>query len=119
MESIVKLYGTENNQTILIELGRRIQDTRIAASLTQKELAERAGISLSTLVRLESGESIRFEYVLNVLRALNLLANIDLLVQEQEMVPSDFIDYGKKRKRVRSSPKEEMDHDSWKWGDEE
>ena len=118
MELLVRLNGTENNQTILMELGRRIQDTRIAASLTQKELAERAGISLSTLVRLESGESVRFEYVLNTLRALNLLANIDLLVPEQEMMPSDLIDYGKKRKRVRSSSQEEMNHDSWKWGDE-
>lgn len=114
----MRLSGAENNQTILEELGRRIQDTRIATSLTQKELAERAGISLSTLVRLESGESVRFEYVLNAMRALNLLANIDLLVQEQGMMPSDFVDYGKKRKRVRSSPKEEIEHDSWKWGDE-
>lgn len=115
----MKLYGTENNQTILMELGRRIQDTRIAASLTQKELAERAGISLSTLVRLESGESVRFEYVLNALRALNLLANIDLLVQEQEMRPSDLLDYGKKRKRVRiAAPKENSLRKPWKWGDE-
>ena len=114
----MRLYGTENNQTILMELGRRIQDTRIAASLTQKELAERAGISLSTLVRLESGESVRFEYVLNTLRALNLLSNIDLLVQEQEMRPSDLLDYGKKRKRVRISPKENPIRKPWKWGDE-
>lgn len=114
----MRLYGTENNQTILTELGRRIQDTRIAASLTQKELAERAGISLSTLVRLESGESVRFEYVLNTLRALNLLSNIDLLVQEQEMRPSDLLDYGKKRKRVRIAPKENPIRKPWKWGDE-
>jgi len=114
----MRLYGTENNQTILMELGRRIQDTRIAASLTQKELAERAGISLSTLVRLESGESVRFEYVLNTLRALNLLSNIDLLVQEQEMRPSDLLDYGKKRKRVRVAPKENPFRKPWKWGDE-
>lgn len=114
----MKLYGTENNQTILLELGRRIQETRIAASLTQKDLAERAGISLSTLVRLESGESVRFEYVLNTLRALNLLSNIDLLVQEQEMRPSDLLDYGKKRKRVRIAPKEIPLRKPWKWGDE-
>lgn len=114
----MRLYGTENNQTILMELGRRIQETRIAASLTQKELAERAGISLSTLVRLESGESVRFEYVLNTLRALNLLSNIDLLVQEQEMRPSDLLDHGKKRKRVRIAPKENSLGKPWKWGDE-
>lgn len=114
----MRLYGTENNQTILMELGRRIQETRIAASLTQKELAERAGISLSTLVRLESGESVRFEYVLNTLRALNLLSNIDLLVQEQEMRPSDLLDHGKKRKRVRIAPKENPLGKPWKWGDE-
>lgn len=101
-----------------MELGRRIQETRIAASLTQKELAERAGISLSTLVRLESGESVRFEYVLNTLRVLNLLSNIDLLVQEQEMRPSDLLDYGKKRKRVRIASKKNPLRKPWKWGDE-
>lgn len=37
------LYGNESNETIMKELGQRLQDIRIAMNLTQTEMAERLG----------------------------------------------------------------------------
>ena len=42
----MKIFGTESNEQVLKELGQRLKDTRISMSYTQKEMAERAGISV-------------------------------------------------------------------------
>lgn len=49
----MKLYGTENNEIIMKELGKRIQDTRISMNLTQSEMAEKSGVALRTVARIE------------------------------------------------------------------
>ena len=67
----MKIYGTESNDYILKEFGKRIQDTRISVTMTQRELAERAGVSLSTMERIENGDNVKIENILNVMRALS------------------------------------------------
>lgn len=113
----MKLYGTENNEIIMKELGKRIQDIRISMNLTQSEMADRSGVALRTVTRIENGESVKVESVLNVLRVLNGLPNLDLLLPEQILIPTEIVDYGKKRKRV-SSKKKLMEKKAWVWGDE-
>lgn len=114
----VKLYGTENNEIIMKELGKRIQDMRISMDLTQTEMADQSGVALRTVARIENGESVKVESVLNVLRVLKVLPNIDLLLQEQILAPTEMVDYGRKRKRV-SSKKKIQEKKTWVWGDEE
>ena len=52
--------------------GRRIQDWRRYRGLTQEQLAERAGLSLSSVQRVESGVEIRFSALLLVAEALSV-----------------------------------------------
>lgn len=114
----MKLLGMENNEAIMKELGQRIQDIRISMNLTQAELAQQAGIALRTMSRVENGESVKVESVLDVFRALNILANLDMLVPEQLLIPTEVVDYGRKRRRV-SSKKKTREKEEWVWGDEE
>lgn len=114
----MKLYGSENNEAILHEIGQRIKDTRILSDLKQTELADKAGISLATMIRIEKGTAVRSDHLLNVLRVLNCLQNVELLIPEQAARPSDYFEQKQKRKRVKTSQKENRD-DVWKWGDEE
>lgn len=58
-------------------------------------------VSASTMERIEKGENVKIENILNVLRALSLLANFDVLVPEQEIVPTIVIERRVKRQRVR------------------
>lgn len=39
-----------------MDIGARIRDARLAAGLTQVELAERAGVHEITIVRIETGQ---------------------------------------------------------------
>ncbi len=113
----MKLYGTENNETIMQELGKRIQDIRISMNMTQAEMAERSGVALRTIARIEKGESVKVENVLNVLRVLQALPNLELLLKEQVLAPTDMVDHRKKRKRAASGKKSRED-EVWVWGDE-
>ena len=114
----MKIYGTESNDYILKEFGKRIHDTRISVTMTQRELAERAGVSLSTMERIENGDNVKIENILNVMRALSLLSNLDILIPEQEIIPTIVIEQRVRRQRVRKGRQNEAHTVDWKWGDE-
>ncbi|XCP85231.1 hypothetical protein ABXS75_00010 [Roseburia hominis] len=84
------IYGNENNETIMMELGQRIRDTRIRMQITQAGMAEQSGVAIRTIVRMEKGESVYLDSMLNVLRVLGVLENLNLLLQEQELAPHSF-----------------------------
>jgi len=112
----MKITGHENTPLIMKELGQRIKDTRIAASLTREELALKSGASLSTVVRAENGSNVGFDQMINIIRALGSLSNIDLLLAEYKPSPVDIAN-GKK-KRQRASAAKTPKGVTWKWGDE-
>ncbi|QAR32409.1 transcriptional regulator [Geovibrio thiophilus] len=56
-----------------MELAEIIKDARKAAGLTQKELAEHAGVAKNLIYDLEKGKmTIRYENILKVLHILNI-----------------------------------------------
>ena len=110
----MKITGDENNRFILRELGQRIKEIRIKRSLTQQELAQNAGVSFSTIARIENGTSVNMENYMRILRNLNLLQNFDLLVPEQQIAPEDILEKTPRRQRASKRKSER----SWKWGDE-
>lgn len=114
----MKIYGMESNEIIMKEMGTRIKDTRISMMLTQKTLAERAGISQRTIERIENGENVKVENVINLLRAIQLLQNLEILIPEQKMRPTELHDNNKRRLRAASKKHANITIE-WKWGDEE
>ena len=112
------MTGFESNKTILTEMGERLKQSRIAAGMTQKELAHKSGISLRTVSSMENGEEVRTGSLLNALRALGMLHLLDAALPEQGMQPIDYRRLGKQRERVRNYASA-MHTDGWKWGDEQ
>ena len=96
------------------ELGFRVKSARIDKQLTQEGLAAQAGVSPKTVSNLETGKDVSFKTVIEVLRALGFLQNMDLLLPER---PSQLAEMGKKRERAPRQ-KKEKDHADWTWGDE-
>ncbi|MGL5632425.1 MAG: helix-turn-helix domain-containing protein [Azovibrio sp.] len=71
-------FGLASEREIRQELTQRLRSQRLGQGLTQAELAERAGISLPTLRRLEAGQGATLENFLRVIMGLGL---VDELVQ--------------------------------------
>lgn len=112
----MKISVLESNADILRELGNRIKDFRISIPLTQKELAEKSGLSLRTIAHMETGMATSTDSLIRVMRILGLLNVLDACFPEQETRPLDLMELGQKRKRA-TSPKKRA-KTSWVWGED-
>jgi len=68
------------------ELGENIKLARLRRKLSSKQVAERAGISRTTLVSIEKGYTgVSIGYYLNVLRVLGLENDFLLIARDDEL----------------------------------
>ncbi|MBQ0711356.1 MAG: helix-turn-helix transcriptional regulator [Porticoccus sp.] len=68
-----------SDDAVLSVLGERVKQMRLKAEgghLTQKKLADRAGVGRTTIVALEQGKG-KMEVLVSVLRALSALDELD------------------------------------------
>ena len=95
---------TELSDTaILKRLGARLKAYRIARGMKQQELAAESGVGVSTIAKIENGQSVALSLLVSVVRTLGLLENLDLLVPEQKPSPLELLKMqGKQVKRVRT-----------------
>lgn len=112
----MKISSKLSEKEILAELCERIKQYRIASDMTQAQLADKAFVSVGTLVRLESGKEIGLLKLIQILKALGLDENIDLLLPDPQSRPSYHLN-ASVRQRVKK-PKKQDPQNGWKWGDE-
>lgn len=67
-------------QEICLELGQRCRHRRLQANLSQLELAERAGTSLSSIRRLEGSGQASLELLVRVAQVLHLVSHFENLL---------------------------------------
>lgn len=103
----------------IIELGEKIKQYRIALGMTQKDLEDKSGVSLRSIVRLEQGNSVQLESLIKILVALDLGKNLDLLVPDQRKRPSYYLENATKQRKRYRKKKVDGAVNSFKWGDEE
>ncbi len=116
----MKFMDSTSDNATLKELGHRIAQYRLNRNLTQEALAMEAGVSKRTLHRVEHGDSTNITNMIRILRALNLLENLEGLIPEPAISPIQQVKMrGKKRKRASSPTGKPEQKSPWSWGDEE
>ena len=91
-----------SDPVILQRIGSRIRDYRMRMEMTQSELAERSGVSMGTIVRLERGETVSVLLFISILRTLGVLENLETLLPELGISPMQLRRMqGKTVQRVR------------------
>lgn len=98
----MKIRQTSRTPAVLRELGSRIERLRLQRNQTQADLAEAAGVGTATLQRLETGANANLTTVIQVLRALNHLGDLDAVVPDVEVSPFEITD-ARKTPRQRAS----------------
>jgi putative transcriptional regulator len=96
-------------------LGQRIARYRLNRNMTQAALAREAGISLPTVQRLEGGHSTQATNLIRVLRALQLLDNLDSLVPEPAISPLQQARMQGRTRQRASSPRSHKPASPWTW----
>ena len=99
------------NQDIIALLCRRLKEYRLAARISQKEMAEKSGVSLTTISHLEQGvnRNITLNNFISLLRVLGLEQRLSDLLPELPVPPMALKQMNKyipKRVRRNSDDKE-------------
>jgi transcriptional regulator with XRE-family HTH domain len=71
------------------QLGRQIESYRLARNLRQQDVAQAAGLGLSSITRLEQGKGATLETLIRVLRALGCEDRLGLLLPDATLSPLD------------------------------
>ena len=74
-----KSYTTATDREVMQAIGERLTGLRKARGMTQKEAAERAGLSRSTLHRAEKGDNPTLLTLVRLLRVFGRVAALELL----------------------------------------
>ncbi len=86
----------------LDEMGERVRRHRISMGLKQKELADRAAVSLASISALENGRTVTTESLARILRGLGLRDSMVNMLPPPIASPIDLQKLaGKQRQRVR------------------
>jgi len=94
-------YSMTNNR-IELEIGLKIKHYRLKRNLTQLELANKTGISRVSISKIERGKGATLASLIEILRMLHVLQNLEFLFPEDEISPIELIKL-KKKKRIRAS----------------
>lgn len=109
-----------SDEAVLKEIGHRITQYRLNQDKTQAALAQEAGVSNRTMARVEHGDSVQASSLIRILRALQLLENLDTLIPELTVSPVQQLKMqGKRRQRASSKSSKSKKAAPWSWGDEE
>ncbi len=116
----MKIEPLMTDEVIIREIGERLARVRLDRDLTQAELADKAGVGLRTLQRLEKGSAApQLTMFIRILRALDMVEHFELLVPEPVPSPMQQLKF-QGRLRQRASGK---DHNvaeakgGWTWGE--
>ena len=95
-------WQRSTDKQVLTTIAERLKEHRIRKRYTQKELAEKSGVSLPSIQKIEQGKSVSLNIFLAVLRSLKLLDNLETLVPNISISPIEILKQkGVKRQRVR------------------
>lgn len=113
----MRITSIDNNAQIMLEIGQRARDIRVARNISREDMALKSGSSVSTIARFENGENVKLDVLCNILRVLGCVGNIDLLLPPQELAPTEIVK-GKTKKMRAAKKQSNKRTTNWKWGDE-
>lgn len=76
-----------SDQQVVARLGKKVKRIRLEHNLSQAEVARRAGLDRTTVVKLEGGRAATLLTVVQVLRALGKLELLDPFHEEPQPTP--------------------------------
>lgn len=109
-------YYAMSDTAIAAEIGRRMEEARLAANIPQQEVIDELGIAPGTYRSAIRGK-MRLDTLIGVLRVLGKLENLDAILPKQSYSPMQLLKLeGKKRRRARrpeSSESHTGDDEAW------
>lgn len=87
-------------RTIQEELGGRLRDERVRKSLTQAELSKQSNVAIKAIQALENGAGSTLHTVIAVMKALQLVDQLDLIAPRSSVSPMNLLKQSRRPGRV-------------------
>ncbi|MCZ4273365.1 helix-turn-helix domain-containing protein [Maritalea porphyrae] len=111
-------FSLASSEMIEDALSQSIEDMRLRRNITQKSLAEEAGVSRSTITRLaQDGKGISLNSFIRILKALQIADNLKVLLPDPYISPLEELKRESQPERQRARTKIK-DQKKWTWDDE-
>ena len=81
-------------------IGVKIKTVRLKQNMSQEELADKRGVSISTIKRMEEGEVKTLESLIRILRTLGKLDIFIPLVNEEQLSPNEYYELASKANKL-------------------
>ena len=94
-------------------IGVKMKTVRLKQNMSQDELADKSGVSISTIKRMEDGEVKTLESLIRILRTLGKLDIFIPLVEEEQLSPNEYYELtnkANKHQRKRASKGYKIEH---------
>ncbi len=76
-----------NTEQVLLEIGERLKRQRLNLNISQKEVADKAGIGVNSVARLEDGKGSTLANLVRVLNALGVPDGMDAFLPAPVISP--------------------------------
>ena len=86
MDNVYMLTDTD----IQLRLAEKIRTLRLQQNYSQQELADRSGVSVSTIIRTENGETTSVITLVRLLRQLGKLEVLLPLLEDEPLSPTEY-----------------------------
>ncbi len=109
-------YYSMSDRAILQEMGRRLKRRRLDKNLTQLALADTAGLNRTTISDLERGAPAGVLTLVQVLRALGSLEELDAFLPDPGLSPLELAKLrGRERRRASRQAAQRNDKGESDW----
>jgi transcriptional regulator with XRE-family HTH domain len=115
----MKIDPKMTDEVLLQLIGERLAGLRLARNMTQRQLAEQAGLGLRTVQRLELGATAtQLSGFIRVCRVLGLVEQLETLIPEPPVSPmAQLQQQGRKRRRATGKKAATGAPTKWIWGE--
>jgi transcriptional regulator with XRE-family HTH domain len=104
MENISINWNEMSDTSVLEQIGRFVQQSRLRQNKSQQQVADAAGVNRTTLSQIENGKGGTLSSLIQILRVLNQLSFVKVFQVEDRPSPMYLATLEmKKRKRARNT----------------
>jgi len=112
-------FALATSNQIEAALCERLESIRLSRNMTQRQLADEAGVSLRTIGRLEQGQGVSLDTFIRVLTALRIQQSLESLLPDPTVRPIERIGTRAGERRRARPARVSDERPAWSWGDGE
>ena len=96
---MINEYYAYSDKELLRKWGKKLSSLRIDAGLSQTELAQKTGMSRSSIAGIENGRNFSIASLISISRSLEFLDEFEFFLKEEEYELTPMEIYKKEKKK--------------------